>query len=417
MKKGCAPASFERSPCSCISRNELLEIIRDLGIGPVNNTKLSSCELFGIISKKFRTDDPRKWPGKAGVIGRRSYRPHKDFLDPYLLTSVDIIKLLQQYEMAYPHFKSFGAVPLDFCKTAAYVCNLSLKRDMVDKGKTCAAIIINTHPSEQAGEHWLLIWVDLRSSKIVLFDSEGQPPPTEIQRFMTNLTKQCAHMRSSHTHCKQLNVVKVPHQAPNTDECGVYCIYFVEQLLRGKPIDAFTGKPNIITNEEMIQFFNTQLFPPNIKHLTPNTLKDIISKEQNMVVLFYAPWCGHCKRFKPEYEKFAHKKKIAKHVHVCALNLDKFPKAIEGTPFEKKIQGFPTVMFCKPNIQHEYVGDRTTVGLVSFAKQFFRSSDSNVLTRWQRALKQARLQGGRGVCRKGTLLYKNTKHIFDKQKT
>jgi protein disulfide-isomerase A1 len=39
--------------------------------------------------------------------------------------------------------------------------------------------------------------------------------------------------------------------------------------------------------------------------LTDDTFDDALKKYDNLMVLFYAPWCGHCKKFHPEYAKAA----------------------------------------------------------------------------------------------------------------
>ena len=39
--------------------------------------------------------------------------------------------------------------------------------------------------------------------------------------------------------------------------------------------------------------------------LTDSTFDKAVEKYKYLLVSFYAPWCGHCKKFHPEYEKAA----------------------------------------------------------------------------------------------------------------
>ena len=43
----------------------------------------------------------------------------------------------------------------------------------------------------------------------------------------------------------------------------------------------------------------------NILILTDKTFNSALNDFDKLMVLFYAPWCGHCKKFHPEYEKAA----------------------------------------------------------------------------------------------------------------
>ncbi len=39
--------------------------------------------------------------------------------------------------------------------------------------------------------------------------------------------------------------------------------------------------------------------------LTDSTFDKATTEFKNILVLFYAPWCGHCKKFHPEFAKAA----------------------------------------------------------------------------------------------------------------
>ena len=153
------------------------------------------------------------------------------------LTSVDIERVMKQYEKKYKSFAFLGAVPIDFAEESKNgtcvvddLCMFNIKK-YLSRGKNKFGLVINTDPHTKDGEHWFSIFIDVSNSKcnIYLFDSGGGSPPMKIKEFVKNIEKQL----------KPLNIPclfdynKKRHQY-TTYECGMYGIYFVTQMLTGK---------------------------------------------------------------------------------------------------------------------------------------------------------------------------------------
>ena len=114
--------------------------------------------------------------------------------------------------------------------------------------------------------------------------------------------------------------------------------------------------------------------------INPRGLVDAIQK--NSVTLFYAPWCGHCKRLHPTYESFAHSVKSSMPgIHVNHIDMHKHGDEVKalrigeeefGAPVSSAVKGFPTVLFFRKDGEtRSYDGARTEEGFMEATRAFF----------------------------------------------
>ncbi len=75
-----------------------------------------------------------------------------------------------------------------------------------------------------------------------------------------------------------------------------------------KPVD-YDGprQPGFAIADYLIDFAKPTWSPPptDVVILTTENFTNFISNEELTLVEFYAPWCGHCKRLEPKFEKAA----------------------------------------------------------------------------------------------------------------
>jgi len=90
--------------------------------------------------------------------------------------------------------------------------------------------------------------------------------------------------------------------------------------------------------------------------LVGKTFDSIVNDEaKDVLVEFYAPWCGHCKNLAPKYEELA--KEFQSHSSIVIAKVD---STENDTPAD--IKGFPTILFYPSNDKTNpltYKGERS----------------------------------------------------------
>lgn len=93
-----------------------------------------------------------------------------------------------------------------------------------------------------------------------------------------------------------------------------------------------------------------------------NFEKIVMDNTKDVLVEFYAPWCGHCKQLAPIYDELGEKFKDNEDIVIAKI--DATANELENT----KISSFPTITFYPKDKSKvvEYTGERTLEGLTKF---------------------------------------------------
>ncbi|CAD2089093.1 protein disulfide isomerase [Plasmodium vinckei lentum] len=108
------------------------------------------------------------------------------------------------------------------------------------------------------------------------------------------------------------------------------------------------------------------LFNEHITSIHDGELNNFITKNDIVLVMFYAPWCGHCKRLIPEYNEAA----IMLNEKKSEIKLASVDATIErGLSQEYGITGYPTMILFNKKNRINYGGGRTAQTIVDWILQ------------------------------------------------
>lgn len=133
--------------------------------------------------------------------------------------------------------------------------------------------------------------------------------------------------------------------------------------------EKITGYPTVIlySNNEKYEFVGNRTLSDLVEFAESvlSLNERVIKNEKPKLVLFYAPWCGHCKNFMnngwKEFIDF-YKKNLTPVLDVVTLSCDDNKQLCQ----EIGVRGYPTVILFVNGKRIIYSGDRTKEDLLYF---------------------------------------------------
>ncbi|XP_063616437.1 protein disulfide-isomerase A3 [Cydia splendana] len=117
----------------------------------------------------------------------------------------------------------------------------------------------------------------------------------------------------------------------------------------------------------------------DVLDLTDSDFSSVLSQHDTALVMFYAPWCGHCKRLKPEYAVAAGVLK-GDDPQVTLAKVD-CTEGGKATCEQFSVSGYPTLkIFRKGEVSQDYNGPREANGIVKYMRAQVGPSSKDLLT-------------------------------------
>jgi len=176
------------------------------------------------------------------------------------------------------------------------------------------------------------------------------------------------------TEIKELKQIVDFFKVPETEHPALRIVKLGENMQRFKSQDLVLDEENIkvFIEKYLAGELKPELLSEDIpedwdhkpvKVLVGKNFNQVVnSTEKNTLVMFYAPWCGHCKKLEPLWEELAEKYKES--VDVVIAKMDATKNELEHI----RVRAFPTVKLFLNQVDHakDYNGERTVDGLVRF---------------------------------------------------
>ncbi|CAK9799830.1 Protein disulfide-isomerase A3 [Anthophora plagiata] len=105
----------------------------------------------------------------------------------------------------------------------------------------------------------------------------------------------------------------------------------------------------------------------DVLELSDDTFTSELEQHENTLVMFYAPWCGHCKRLKPEYAKAA-EMLLGNDPPITLAKVD-CTESGKSTCNKYSVNGYPTLkIFSGSDFVSDYNGPREAAGIAKYMK-------------------------------------------------
>ena len=145
-----------------------------------------------------------------------------------MLNTLHIKQVGEQIQTKYPKFKFLGVTPIDFSNKVNgkyihdLITNVNISK-LKQQGYDYFGMVFNTDPHYKGGEHWICLFVNIKTKTLYYYDSYAESPEQEVLDYMLLLYNQFGNG-------VKLLYNQTIHQKKG-NECGMYCLYFLLKMV------------------------------------------------------------------------------------------------------------------------------------------------------------------------------------------
>ncbi|KAM8933475.1 protein disulfide-isomerase A5 [Pelodytes ibericus] len=136
--------------------------------------------------------------------------------------------------------------------------------------------------------------------------------------------------------------------------------------------------PHLRTEQKIVEWMHNPEAPPppepawdekpsSILHLVGEDFREILKKKKHALVMFYAPWCPHCKNAVPHFTTAADTYKEDRKIAYAAVDCTK--EKNQDLCKQEGVEGYPTFNYYNyGKFSEKYSGERAESGFIGFIK-------------------------------------------------